>query len=181
MMSGTIWVTSTVGQGSTFSFTVGFGQPEQLADKDEDTKELSAEIPIDHTASKTETLRVLLAEDNLLNQKLMCAIMSKEGWEITTASDGASAVSLAGTGNFDIILMDVQMPRLDGLEATRIIRQKEKAFGSHVPIVAITAYAMAEDKGRCLQAGMDDYISKPINRSEMIQKIKRLATDRRAP
>ena len=175
MMSGSIWVTSSVGHGSTFNFTVSFGQAKQLADKDEDTKELPAEIPIEQVEGQMETVHVLLAEDNLVNQKLMCAIMSKEGWKITVVSDGASAVRFAETGNFDIILMDVQMPRMDGLEATQIIRQKEKASGRYVPIVAITAYAMAEDEGKCLQVGMDDYISKPFNRNEMIQKIKRLA------
>jgi CheY-like chemotaxis protein len=109
-------------------------------------------------------LKVLVAEDNLINQKLILALLGKRGHAAVVTANGLEALSQWQTEKFDLIFMDVQMPEMDGLTATRQIRQAEEACGLHIPIVAMTARAMAGDRERCLEAGMDDYITKPLNR-----------------
>jgi len=111
--------------------------------------------------------RILFAEDNIINQRLVESLLKRRGYQITVVSNGRQAVEALEKDGFDIILMDVQMPEMDGLEATRIIRDREKQTGGHIPIIAMTAYAMKGDKERCLKAGMDGYISKPINTDEL--------------
>ena len=110
-----------------------------------------------------DSLRVLLAEDNEVNQRLATALLEKHGHAVSTAANGIEAISAFETGQFDLILMDVQMPLMDGLEAAASIRAKEQLAGGHIPIIALTAHAMREDRDRCIQAGMDEYVSKPIN------------------
>ena len=114
--------------------------------------------------------RILLAEDSVVNQKLAVAMLGKMGHTVTVAANGREAVAAFTPGRFDLILMDVQMPDLDGLEATRIIRQRESAGDIPVPIVAMTAHAMKEDRQRCLDAGMTSYIAKPI-RTHEVQRV----------
>lgn len=127
------------------------------------------------TAPVRQPLRILLAEDNLVNQKFMSRTLEKRGHQVTLASDGPQAVELATTAPFDIVLMDVQMPTLDGLEATGQIRKFEVANGGkRVPVIGITAHAMAGDKERCLEAGMDGYVSKPVRPDELFEAIDRL-------
>ena len=109
------------------------------------------------------SLSVLVAEDNFVNQKVTVAILQKLGHSAIVAADGAEAVSKWRDGNIDVILMDVQMPEVDGFDATRRIRQLEVAEKGHIPIVAMTAHAMTGDRERCLEAGMDDYVSKPVD------------------
>ena len=123
---------------------------------------------------KKESLRILVAEDNLINQKLAKYMLSNLGHEVTLAANGKEAVESSQNSQFDFILMDVQMPVMDGLEATRAIREREKQSYLHIPIIALTAHAMKGDRERCLEAGMDDYISKPINYSELMEAIKRI-------
>jgi two-component system sensor histidine kinase/response regulator len=106
---------------------------------------------------------ILLAEDNVVNQRVARAMLEKAGHTIVIAHSGQSAVTLWEKEPFDLILMDVQMPDMDGFEATAAIRAREKISGAHIPIVAMTAHAMSEDRERCLVAGMDHYISKPIH------------------
>ncbi|MEW6351373.1 MAG: PAS domain S-box protein [Thermodesulfobacteriota bacterium] len=117
-------------------------------------------------------LRILLAEDNLVNQKLAKRMVEKMGHEVTVARHGQEALQILEQGGFDLILMDVQMPMMDGLDATRAIRDRERDAGGHIPIIAMTAYAMAGDKEKCLEAGMDGYLSKPINAKAVFQKIE---------
>jgi len=119
-------------------------------------------------------LRVLLAEDNAINQKLAIRLLEKQGHTVTVANDGREALEAAGKGEFDLILMDVQMPNLSGLEAAEAIRAGERATGKHVPILAMTAHAMKGDEERCLEAGMDGYISKPIQPDHMMEAIARV-------
>ncbi|HAU37888.1 MAG TPA: hypothetical protein DCX07_09255 [Phycisphaerales bacterium] len=119
-------------------------------------------------------LRVLLAEDNPVNQELAVAILRRWGHEVTTAGDGYEAVAAATRQAFDLVLMDVQMPGMDGLEATARIRQAEKSDGRHVPIIAMTAHAMSEDRKTCLAVGMDAFLSKPIRPDELAREILRL-------
>ncbi len=119
----------------------------------------------------TGLLHILLAEDNLLNQKLAVCLLEQAGHRVTIAANGRQAVDTLGEQGFDLVLMDVQMPEMDGFEATRIIRKREAGSGTHMPIVAMTAYAMKGDRERCLNAGMDDYLSKPIRSAELLQVI----------
>jgi signal transduction histidine kinase/DNA-binding response OmpR family regulator len=117
-------------------------------------------------------LRILLVEDNVVNQQVTVRVLSKRGHTVTVASDGLQAVTLVSSQDFDLILMDVQMPGMDGYEATAAIRATEAKTGSHVRIVAMTAHAQKSDQDRCLAAGMDDYLSKPIHLKELIEKIE---------
>jgi PAS domain S-box-containing protein len=111
-------------------------------------------------------LRILLAEDNEINQMLALALLGKKGHQVTAVVNGAEAVEAAQSGDFDVVLMDIHMPEVDGLEATRQIRGLDEK-GPDLPIIALTANAMAEDKQMCLDAGMDDYLAKPINEAEL--------------
>jgi signal transduction histidine kinase/CheY-like chemotaxis protein/ligand-binding sensor domain-containing protein len=120
-------------------------------------------------------LRILVAEDNLVNQKLALAMLRKLGHQVELAANGAEALAMWKDGGFDLIFMDVQMPELDGFEATRIIRTQEQASGKHIPIIAMTAHAMSGDRERCLESGMDDYVSKPVNRDRLTEAIARAA------
>jgi two-component system sensor histidine kinase/response regulator len=113
-------------------------------------------------------LQILLAEDNIVNQQLALRLLEKRGHTVTMAADGGEALSLLKKSPFDLVLMDVQMPVMDGFQATEAIRQGEKNTGGHIPIIAMTAHAMEGDRERCLAAGMDAYISKPINGNELI-------------
>jgi CheY-like chemotaxis protein len=112
-------------------------------------------------------LQILIAEDNRVNQTLATRMLEKMGHTVTVANNGQEALAHAANGAFDLIFMDVQMPEMDGLTATRKIREWEKTTGTHVPIVAMTAHAMKGDRERCLKAGMDGYIAKPINSKEV--------------
>ena len=123
-------------------------------------------------ASRLGRLRVLLAEDSLVNQKLAVALLERQGHEVVVASNGREALAAWETQQFDLILMDVQMPELDGLEATAAIRAREKQTGKHVPIIAMTAHALKGDREMCLQAGMDDYLAKPVRAEELLQKME---------
>ncbi len=120
-------------------------------------------------------INILLAEDNLINQKLAVSLLQKMGHNVTVAQDGKQAVAMSEIEQFDLILMDVQMPEMDGLEATAAIRSREESQGRpRVPILAMTAYAMTGDSDRCIEAGMDGYISKPINTQELFETIENL-------
>jgi CheY-like chemotaxis protein len=116
-------------------------------------------------------LRILLTEDNAVNQKLASRLLEKEGHVVVVADDGAKALKACKENTFDLILMDVQMPVMDGMEATAAIRQTEQSTGRHIPIIAMTAHAMAGDRQRFLKAGMDGYVSKPIHSVELLEAI----------
>ncbi len=122
-------------------------------------------VPVTTPISRAESrkLRILLAEDNLVNQAVVARMLEKMGHLLTIACDGREALSRLNAETFDLVFMDVQMPGIDGLAATRKIRERENGTGSHVPIVAMTAHAMKGDRERCLQAGMDEYLSKPVS------------------
>jgi CheY-like chemotaxis protein len=116
-------------------------------------------------------LRVLLVEDSLVNQKLVKALLEREGHRVVVANDGQEGVAVFRAEPFDMVLMDVQMPQMDGLEATVAMRQAEKQKGTHVPIIAMTAHAMQGDRERCLEAGMDEYLAKPIRARRLFDTI----------
>ncbi len=119
-----------------------------------------------------KSLHILLAEDNPVNQKLAINLLKKRGYTVVAAGNGKEAVALFDEEKFDAILMDVQMPEMDGFEATAAIREKEKGSGSCIPIIAMTAHAMAGDREKCLEAGMDGYVSKPIQVPKLIEAIE---------
>jgi signal transduction histidine kinase/DNA-binding response OmpR family regulator len=125
----------------------------------------------------SRSLRILLAEDNLVNQRVAMTILGKMGHRITLATNGLEALEQWRQSDFDLILMDVQMPEMTGLQATMQIR-REEAIGTHVPIVAMTASAMSEDRDRCLAAGMDDFVSKPVSSKVIEQMITATFSDR---
>jgi PAS domain S-box-containing protein len=154
-----------------------------LAALGEDEAEREASIPARATAQAEpkaarpprSTLRILLAEDNPFNQKLALGLLSKEGHAIVVANNGAEAVAALERESYDLVLMDVQMPEVDGFQATAQIREREAALGRHTPILAMTAYAMKGDRERCLAAGMDGYVSKPIRPRELFDAIAAVA------
>ena len=127
---------------------------------------VAASVPAASACPK-RSLRILLAEDNLTNQKLAQVLLERMGHRIRLASNGAEVIADWSSGEFDLIVMDVQMPQIDGLEATRLIRERERATGAHIPIIAATAHAMHGDSERCLAAGADDYVAKPISRESL--------------
>jgi two-component system, sensor histidine kinase and response regulator len=120
-------------------------------------------------------LRILLVEDNLVNQAVVVRLLTKQGHSVSVAENGRTAL-LALEQSFDLVLMDVQMPEMDGFEATALIRAKEKTCGGHVPIIALTAHAMKGDQERCLAAGMDGYLCKPLNPTTLFEAIERLGS-----
>jgi two-component system sensor histidine kinase/response regulator len=122
-------------------------------------------------------LRILLAEDNRVNQTLATRLLAKHGHTVVIAGDGREALAALDRESFDLVLMDVQMPEMDGFEATAAIRFREQDTGAHIPIVAMTARAMSGDREKCITTGMDDYVSKPINPSELSAAIVRVMAD----
>ena len=149
------------------------------AEAPESPAESAASLAIE--AGANGRLRILLAEDNAINQKLAILLLEKKGWRVTAVSDGNETLQALESGSFDLILMDVQMPKMGGFEATQAIREKETGTGAHIPIVAMTAHAMKGDKEKCLKAGMDDYVAKPINAKELYATIERMMDDRPQP
>lgn len=125
-------------------------------------------------AVRVQRPHVLLAEDNAINQRVAARLLEKHGFTVETAEDGQAAVEAWQRGRFDLVLMDIQMPILDGYQATAKIRELERQAGIRTPILALTANAMPEDRARCLKAGMDGYIAKPIQGRELIAAVTNL-------
>ena len=125
--------------------------------------------------------RILLAEDNVVNQRLTARVLEKSGHTVVIVANGREALDALRDDTFDMVLMDVQMPGMDGYEATRAIRTGERIKNKHIPVLAFTAHAMAGDRDRCLAAGMNGYISKPINASHLLNLVSRPNMLRSAP
>jgi CheY-like chemotaxis protein len=122
-------------------------------------------------------LRILLVEDNRVNQAVATRLLEKRGHKVVVAGNGRAALEALEKETPDLVLMDVQMPEMDGFEATAGIRAKEKSTGGHIPIIAMTAHSLKGDQERCLAAGMDGYVSKPIRTSELFATIEKLLGD----
>jgi PAS domain S-box-containing protein len=179
LMSGKIWVESEANRGSAFHFTACFGLQKQPAKKAYSQDDGSDSALLESGKPGIEArqeLRILLVEDNTINQIIAQRLIRKRGHKIIVANNGREALAALESEKFDLILMDVQMPEMSGVEITEAIRtrEKEKNSGEHIPIIATTASAMKEDKERCLAAGMDAYISKPIEREVLFETIDTL-------
>jgi signal transduction histidine kinase/CheY-like chemotaxis protein len=175
LMGGTIWVESALGRGSFFHFTANFREANPPVERLESQPSTSAPITSQTALERVKKLRVLLAEDNAVNQKIASRFLEKEGHHVTLASDGRQALAALDRENFDVVLMDVQMPEMDGFEATAVIRVRERDTGKRLPIIAMTAHAMKGDRERCLAAGMDSYITKPIMAPELIEVLEKFS------
>jgi PAS domain S-box-containing protein len=169
-MGGKIWIESAPGKGSIFHFTVDLG----VLSAGEFEERPTVESPAESLATQTGPWRVLVVEDNAVNRKLAQRILEKRGFQVTLAVDGIQALLAVEKAAFDLILMDIQMPEMDGFEATAAIRKREQLAGKHTPIIALTAHAMKEDRERCLSAGMDAYVTKPIRPDELFRTIHEL-------
>ena len=169
MMGGSMSVTSTPGQGSTFSFTVRCQTAQQPQPGDPSN---AIWTPAGHRGAVSG--RILIAEDNPVNQLLMVRLLERSGHQVVVAGNGRAALAAISQQSFDLVLMDVQMPELDGLEATRLLRQSERATGKYLPVIAMTAHAMQGDREKCLSAGMTAYVAKPIRPEELFKTIEQV-------
>jgi signal transduction histidine kinase/CheY-like chemotaxis protein/uncharacterized protein YdeI (BOF family) len=173
LMGGTIRAESAVNQGSTFRFTARFGLAERPPTA------TGPDSPVDQLAAAARPLRVLVAEDNRVNQRLVERVLSKQGHTVVLVGDGEQAVCAARSAPFDLILMDVEMPGMDGLTATRAIR--ESTGSPHVPIIALTARAMQQDEAECRSAGMDGYLAKPVDINDLLRLAGQIAGQTESP
>jgi len=121
------------------------------------------------------SLSVLVAEDNNVNRRVVCRLLEKRGHGVVAVENGRQALVALESRRFDVVLMDVQMPEMDGFEATRALRERERRTGAHVPVVALTAHAMKGDRERCLAAGMDGYVAKPVEAEQLFATIEQLS------
>ena len=179
MMGGRIWVESVPQQGSIFHFTLDLAVSEENVisidgqrASSEKAQQTQPALCASLDASAGRDCRVLLVEDNAVNRTLAQRLLEKRGFTVYIAVDGKQAIAATQSAEFDLILMDIQMPEMDGFEATAEIRKREKLTGRRTPIIALTAHALKEDRERCLSAGMDAYVTKPIRSAELFGVIQ---------
>ena len=178
LMGGQIRVDSEPGKGSTFCFTVRVTHASEEA-KSQLARASRATTPAPELkGSGDRSLRILLAEDTVVNQRLVAQLLKKDGHDIVVVANGRETVAAALGSEFDVLLMDIQMPIMDGFEATAIIRQAEQGHGRHIPIVAMTAHTMKGDEEKCIAAGMDDYLSKPIDFGDLRAMLQKWAPEK---
>jgi len=190
-MGGTVGVESIPGIGSTFWFTIATSLAQDAGFRDFSTAEAEAaaseaavvaENPLPALvlapppSAPDRRPRILLAEDNAINQKVVAGMLASGGHQVVVVDNGQQAVEAVQRQVFDVVLMDIQMPEMNGLEATAAIRAGERGGGRRLPIIAMTAHAMTGDRERCLAGGMDGYLSKPIEVNDLIATVERLGS-----
>jgi CheY-like chemotaxis protein len=170
-MGGTIDFISEPGHGTTFRLNLTLERPVETS------RPVAARVaPVDPAAvNQGRSLKILIAEDNVINQLVAKGLIERLGHEVTVVGNGQEAIAVVAQEKFDLILMDVQMPVLDGYSATKEIRRMETELGKRTPVVALTAYAMQEERENCISAGMDDFLSKPIAPAALRQMLERYA------
>ncbi|TCO73132.1 PAS domain S-box protein [Marinisporobacter balticus] len=167
LMGGDLWVVSESGKGSRFYFTIGVGIGEEV---------YNPVLTVSGNVFKKDlkTKRVLVVEDDELNQIVITAMLNKKGYGSEIANNGKEAILITQKKDFDMILMDIQMPKMDGIEATRMIRNHEKLAGVYTPIIALTAHALKGDREKFISMGLDGYVSKPIQIEKLFNEIEKL-------
>ncbi len=172
LMGGRIKVDSTPGGGSTFDIAIpAVAAPANVRTESAVSAEVAATAR--RMATPAKAARILIAEDNIINQRVAAALLTKRGHTVTVVNNGREAVDVLQREPFDLVLMDVQMPEMDGFEATAAIRERERETGRRIRIVAMTAHAMSGDRERCLAAGMDGYLSKPIDQRSLFDVVEK--------
>jgi CheY-like chemotaxis protein len=173
LMGGAISVDSVPGRGSTFDIAVpAIPAPAEVQTESAVSAGIAAAARR-RAVAPGRAARILVAEDNIVNQRVAAALLTKRGHSVTVVNNGREAIDALGRTEFDLVLMDVQMPDMDGFEATAAIRAIERETGRRVRIVAMTAHAMSGDRERCLAAGMDDYLSKPIDQRSLYEVVEK--------
>jgi CheY-like chemotaxis protein len=167
LMGGTMGVETEVGTGSTFWFTLTLP-----AEKPSQSVRNEPSVQLPEAVEKPEAKRILIAEDNEINRRIALRILEKSGFEAQAVGNGRLALEALKHNHYDLVLMDVQMPEMDGFEATTAIRNLASAV-REIPIIAMTANAMAGDRERCIASGMDDYISKPVSLPKLQSTLER--------
>jgi signal transduction histidine kinase/ActR/RegA family two-component response regulator len=166
LMGGAIWVESVIDQGSRFHFTAKFGLARPAEASKAPLERSNPSAPLRHGT-------ILLAEDNYINQVVTVRILEGQGHHVVVGANGRLALEILERQSVDLVLMDIQMPEMDGFQATKAIREREAITGAHVPIIAFTAYAMLGCRQNCLDAGMDDYLSKPVCGKDLLEVVNR--------
>ena len=171
MMGGKLSVESEQGKGSTFSFTARFAKRRRAGRASMPSWPAAEDLP---STPSMRSLAILVAEDNPVNRVLMTRFLESEGHRPTLVTNGREAVAATLAHEFDIVLMDIQMPEMDGFEAARAIRDREREHGGHLPLVAVTAHAIKGDRERCVAAGYDGYVTKPVSFTELLTTLATL-------
>lgn len=192
LMNGQITLESAPGVGSTFSFTAKFGRRSEPPQRPAHRKpgmlrDLPAPLVDDNAANRRQgpekpataatRLSILAAEDNELNRLLLEQLLGRRGHRVRLAKDGREALAIAREGEFDLLLLDVHMPEMDGFQVVRALREHERQTGSHLPVIALTARSRKEDREQCLAAGMDDFLAKPIQAADLWAAIDRVVEE----
>ncbi|HWR29495.1 MAG TPA: response regulator, partial [Negativicutes bacterium] len=166
MMGGQLWVESAKNHGSTFCFTLPFHIGASVEEKQQLRKNLGEPV---------SAMKLLLVEDDAVSRNVIQRLLQEIGHQVDTAVNGVEALSLWRQKKYDAMIMDIQMPELDGIETTKRIRVAESDTGNHIPIMALTAHALVGDRERFLAAGMDEYMAKPVQMAELSEKIELLS------